>query len=156
GAHAFTITLNTPGTQSITVTDTTNPHLTAQTAVTVSQADHFIVSSPPSITAGSSSAVAVMVIDTTGDIMTDFAGTVHFTSTDPQAVLPADYTFSSSDAGQHTFNVTLKTAGAQSITVSMGGVTGSVIEFVNPSATVHLNLSVPSGATAGAMVSATV
>src|SRR2546421_243001 len=43
---------------------------------------------------------------------------VHFTSTDSQAGLPADYTFVSGDNGVHSFSVTLKTAGAQSITAT--------------------------------------
>jgi hypothetical protein len=36
-------------------------------------------------------------------------------ASDGQAALPANYTFSSSDAGKHTFTVTLKTAATQSI-----------------------------------------
>src|SRR5207244_1328563 len=49
--------------------------------------------------------------------LTDCRGTIHFTSTDPQAILPSDYTFTAADAGSHTFSVTLKTAGSQSIQV---------------------------------------
>src|ERR671922_300253 len=45
-------------------------------------------------------------------------GTVHFTSSDGQAVLPADYGFVAADAGVHTFSATLKTAGSQSITAT--------------------------------------
>jgi hypothetical protein len=40
------------------------------------------------------------------------------TSTDPAAMLPADYTFTSTDAGKHTFTATLKTVGVQSITAT--------------------------------------
>src|SRR5207244_5649962 len=47
-----------------------------------------------------------------------YTGTVHFTSTDSQAGLPADYTFVGGDNGVHSFSVTLKTAGAQSITAA--------------------------------------
>ena len=43
---------------------------------------------------------------------TSFAGTVHFTSTDSSAVLPANYTFVPSDKGVHVFNVTLTTPGS--------------------------------------------
>src|SRR4029077_20972134 len=46
-----------------------------------------------------------------------FTDTVTFTSTDPQAVLPANYTFTAADAGVHDFIATLKTAGTQGITV---------------------------------------
>ncbi len=44
-------------------------------------------------------------------------GTIHFTSTDPQAVLPAHFTFTRR-RGTHTFTVTFKTAGTQSITAT--------------------------------------
>jgi FG-GAP-like repeat/Abnormal spindle-like microcephaly-assoc'd, ASPM-SPD-2-Hydin len=47
-----------------------------------------------------------------------FTDTVHFTSSDPQAQLPADYTFTGADAGTHVFSVTLETSGAQTITVT--------------------------------------
>lgn len=40
-----------------------------------------------------------------------YTGTVHFTSSDPAASLPADYTFTLADAGTHTFSATMNTAG---------------------------------------------
>ena len=49
---------------------------------------------------------------------TGYTGTVHLTSSDAQAVLPANYTFTGADAGTHAFSVTLKTAGTQSITAT--------------------------------------
>lgn len=42
---------------------------------------------------------------------TAYTGTVHFTTSDPGATLPADYTFTLADAGTHTFNATMATAG---------------------------------------------
>jgi hypothetical protein len=56
--------------------------------------------------------------DAFGNVAKTYTGTVHFTSTDAQAVLPADYTFVSGDNGVHSFSVTLKTAGTQSITAT--------------------------------------
>lgn len=50
--------------------------------------------------------------------LTGYTGTVHFTSTDPAAVLPADYTYIAADAGLHTFIVTLKTPGSQTVTAT--------------------------------------
>src|SRR5262249_18501349 len=47
-----------------------------------------------------------------------YTGKVHFTSTDAAAVLPADYTFVAGDNGIHSFNVTLKTGGSQTVTVT--------------------------------------
>jgi hypothetical protein len=49
---------------------------------------------------------------------TSFAGTVHFTSSDPQALLPSDFTFTPSDQGTQGFSATLKTSGAQTITAT--------------------------------------
>ena len=59
---------------------------------------------------------AVTALDA-GNNVTGYRGKVHFTSTDPKAVLPADYTFTGADAGVHTFSVTLKTVGTQSVRV---------------------------------------
>jgi uncharacterized repeat protein (TIGR01451 family) len=66
--------------------------------------------------------------------LSGYTGTVHFTSSDPQAILPADYTFTSGDAGTHTFSITLKTLGDQTITATdarSSGFTGSTTVNVN-------------------------
>lgn len=47
---------------------------------------------------------------------TTYTGTVTFTSTDTVAYLPAQYTFTTADAGGHDFVTTLNTAGMQSLT----------------------------------------
>ncbi len=52
------------------------------------------------------------------NIVTGYLGTIRFTSSDPAATLPANYTFTSLDAGKHTFFVAFGTAGSQSITVT--------------------------------------
>jgi len=51
---------------------------------------------------------------------TAYLSTIHFTSTDAQATLPADYTFTEADQGVHTFQATLH-AGAKSITATDTG-----------------------------------
>jgi hypothetical protein len=86
---------------------------------------HFGVSVPSSSTAGASFAVTVSALNGNNQVMPGFTGTVHFTSTDPQAVLPPDYQFTTADAGVHTFSVTLKTAGPQSVTTTSGSITGN-------------------------------
>jgi hypothetical protein len=82
---------------------------------------------PATVTAGSSGSFIVTVKKADGGIKTSYRGTVHFTSTDPQAVLPADYTFTGADGGVHTFSATLKTAGNQSITTSDSAVPSSAV-----------------------------
>jgi hypothetical protein len=47
-----------------------------------------------------------------------YLGTLHFTSSDGLAVLPADYTFTAADAGIHSFQVTFNTLGSQTITMT--------------------------------------
>lgn len=57
-----------------------------------------------------------------------YRGTVHFTSSDGTATLPADYTYLSGDGGAHTFQFTLNTLGSQTISVvdiRSSGFTGS-------------------------------
>jgi hypothetical protein len=62
-----------------------------------------------SVVSGQSAQVTVKALDLAGIVMTPYRGTVHFSSTDSHATLPSDYTFTATDAGVHTFNVTLKT-----------------------------------------------
>jgi FG-GAP-like repeat/RTX calcium-binding nonapeptide repeat (4 copies)/FG-GAP repeat len=73
--------------------------------------------SASSATAGTARSVTVSAFDLAGNPDPAYTGTVHFTSSDGQADLPADYTFTAADQGTHTFSVTLKTAGDQSLTV---------------------------------------
>ena len=69
-------------------------------------------------TAGTSSNFTVTAQDGSGNTVTAYTGTVHFTSSDPQAMLPANYTFVSGDNGAHTFSTILKTSGSQSVTAT--------------------------------------
>lgn len=69
--------------------------------------------------AGTAASVTVAAHDQFGNTVTGYTGTVHFTSSDPQGVLPADYAYVATDNGTHTFSaVTLRTIGTQSITAS--------------------------------------
>src|SRR5258706_12938653 len=63
-------------------------------------------------TAGVAGTGGVAAGDAFLNIATGYVGTIHFTSNDGQAVLPANYTFTGVDGGVHTFTngVTLKTA----------------------------------------------
>lgn len=48
--------------------------------------------------------------------LTSYLGTVHITSSDTLAVLPADYTFTATDAGVHSFPITFNSLGSQTVT----------------------------------------
>src|SRR5262249_56638389 len=73
---------------------------------------------PSTTTAGDVHTFTVTAVDRFGNTTPGYAGTVHLTSSDGQADLPADYTFVSGDKGTHAFSATLKTAGSRSITAT--------------------------------------
>jgi hypothetical protein len=75
-------------------------------------------SATSTVTAGTMFSLTVTALDMNGATAAGFGGTIHFTSTDPLASLPADYTFQPNDFGVHTFQITACTGGSQTITVS--------------------------------------
>ncbi len=164
GVHTFTVALKTAGTQSITATDTATAGVTGTDGgitVNAAAASKVIVAGFPSpITAGVAGSFTVTARDSYGNIATTYLGTVHFTSSDGNASLPANYTFTASDAGVHTFSATLKTAGTQSITAtdtttaSITSTDGGIT--VNPAAPSKFVISAPSSVTAGVQFSLTV
>jgi uncharacterized delta-60 repeat protein len=112
---------------------------------------------PSTVTAGTASTITVTAINADGSTNTGYLGTVHFTSSDPHAVLPADYTFTAADQGVHTFTATLKTAGFQSITVTdtttstmLGGESSIMVQ---PAAASQFVLSAPSSVSRGSKFS---
>jgi hypothetical protein len=122
GIHTFSATLKTAGTQSLTVKDTTTANLTATDGgITVhpGAASQFIISAPASIAAGASFSLTLTVEDAYGNVVTNYAGTIHFSSTDRMATLPKNYTFTAADKGVHTFTgLVLRTRGFQKITIT--------------------------------------
>jgi hypothetical protein len=81
-------------------------------------ATHLSASAPSSVAAGAMFSFTVTALDMNDGTASGFGGTVHFTGTDPLAMLPADYTFKPSDFGVHTFQMTAGRAGNQTFTVS--------------------------------------
>ena len=122
GTHTFSATLKTAGVQSIKASDTGNSSITGSLPGIVVQAAAArtlaVTGFPTTDTAGGTAQVTVTAYDAYGNVAAGYTGTVAVSSSDGHALLPADYTFTAGDAGQHTFAVTLKTAGTQSITVS--------------------------------------
>ncbi len=125
GQHTFSVSLMTSGLQSITVTDESSQLvLGVFNFITVqSTGGDFlkVTGFPTPVTAGTPENFTVSMVNSSGSPVTSYTGTVHFTSTDPQAVLPANYTFTSTDAGSHTFTATLDTAGLRSIIATDAG-----------------------------------
>jgi hypothetical protein len=167
GVRVFSsgVTLETAGKQTIAATDTVNSTINGGTdPITVSAAAAArlsLVGTPGTVTAGSTTAVTVTAQDQYGNLATAYAGVVRFTSTDLLAGSPANYTFVGADNGSHTFNVTLKTAGSQTVTASdtvNSTVTGTSNRITVNAATVSqfmLTVS-PTGSTAGTSLSTSV
>ena len=113
------------------------------------------------MTAGSPFNIMVTAEDNNGNTVTAYTGTVTFTSTDsyPGVVLPADYTFTPSDNGTHTFTVTLFTAGMQKITVTdtaNSSLTDSATVTVGQASPSQFDLTAPSTTVAGTPFNLTV
>jgi hypothetical protein len=158
GVHTFTgVMLKTAGSQSITSSDTVNTSMTGGVAVTVNPAaaTHFVVTAPATSPSGSAFTITVQAMDRFSNQATGYTGTVHFTSSDGSATLPANFTFTSTDQGVHTFTngVTLRTTGNQSVTATdtvTSSITGSATVNVTAAAVVtHFSISAPANASIG-------
>ncbi len=100
-------------------------------AATVAAATHheLVAMAAGNWAAGVARTFAVTAHNEDHTVDTGYTGTVHFSSSDSLAVLPADYTFTAADAGVHTFTATLKTAGPQTVTtwdVPHGSISGAM------------------------------
>jgi hypothetical protein len=159
GVGVFLATLKTPGSQTITATDTVTAITATSAAINVSAGavTHFAVSAPVNAVSGTAFNVLVTAMDASNNTVPGYAGTVHFTSTDGAATLPANATLTN---GVGSFPVTLKVSGSQTVTatdtsiVSIAGTSGTIM--VAAGVATHLNVSAPSGATAGTSFNVTV
>ncbi len=140
GVHTFSATLKTAGTQYLTATDTANWSITgSKTGIVVQPvgaSSLAVTRLPSSVTPGAASNFTVTAYDPYGNIATGYTGKVHFTSTDPSAVLPPDYTFNSGNAGTQSFSATLNATGTQTIFATdtvTSSITGSETATVNSS-----------------------
>src|SRR5207302_6738225 len=113
--------------------------------------------------AGSNVSLTVTAQDPFGNTAISYMGTIRFTSTDAQVILPGNYTFVATDNGARTFNnaVTLKTAGNQTVTATdtvtstIAGTSGTI--SVNPAGASSLSVAASTGnAAAGTAFSVTV
>jgi hypothetical protein len=140
GTHTFDgVVLTSAGTQTVSVSDTANSISGAASVdVTPAAATQLILTAPASNTSATPFDLTVTALDPYGNIDTNYAGTIHFTSTDgdPGVMLPGDYTFASADGGTHTFSggVILIIPGDQTLTVTdpATGITGSAIVTIVP------------------------
>ncbi len=144
GTKVVTVQFGTAGPQKVTATETLNPSITGfrSTQVIAGPAGALLLTGlPPSTTAGTTLSATVIAVDNHGNVATDFAGTVHFSSTDPNAALTGDYVFTPADFGSHTFQVVFTKAGNSSLTVSSPGFAAATVNVVvSPAAATRVTL----------------
>jgi hypothetical protein len=162
GVGTFSATLKTAGNQTITAQDSATSTITGTSntiTVSAAAATHFaLTGEPSSLSAGTPFAFTVTAEDAFNNKAIGYAGTVHFTSTDPNASvggsaseggLPSPATLTS---GVGAFTATLVTAGSQTLTVSdavAGSIAGSATVSIASLAANHFQVSVPSPVQAG-------
>lgn len=112
--------MNGDGTLDVIVVNQLDSSVTVLRNTTVPAATHLsITAATNSSTVGAPFSLTVTARTATNATATGYTHTVTFTSSDPLATLPVDYTFTPADRGIHTFNtVILVTSGNQTITAT--------------------------------------
>ncbi len=133
-----------------------NDHGYLVVPVPATTATHFSVSAPASADPGSPVSVTVTALNFYGNVVTGYSGTVHFTSSDGAAALPADTTLTS---GTGSFQATLNTDGYQTVTATdtvTSSITGTSGTITVGSPATQFVVSAPSTANSGSPFSVTV
>jgi hypothetical protein len=107
-AESVTVQAQATGFTTLTQVETVVPGITSQ----------FKLTAPSAVTKGTAFNVTVTAQDKYGNTTPTYTGTIHFTSSDSAAVLPANYTYVTTDNGVHTFSVTFNTVGTQTVTAT--------------------------------------
>ena len=111
GARTFSVPLRTAGSQTVTATDTVTSSITGTSntvSVTAATLDHFLVGVPSTATTGTAFSFTVSAVDLYSNLVSNYGGTVHFTSSDAAANLPAN---SSLTNGTASFRDALRATG---------------------------------------------
>jgi Galactose oxidase, central domain/Kelch motif len=98
-------------------------------------ATHLSIAAPANVAAGTAFNIMVTALDASNNVVTGYSGTVHFTSTDAQAVLPANSALAN---GTTTLSAALESAGGQTITgtdTAAPSITGTSSAINIPTAT---------------------
>jgi hypothetical protein len=122
GTCSLSLAFVTVGSHFVTVSElggTINTQSSTTTVVSDSAVSLTVTGG--SVTAGAATTMNVTAKDQFDNTVDSYAGTVALSSGDPQASLPAPFTYTAGtpDHGQHVFaGVTLKSAGAQTVTAT--------------------------------------
>jgi hypothetical protein len=125
GVATFHVTFTTAGNQTLNASDGTLTAAGKSVAVAAhGPATKFSVTGLTGGPAPVSESITVKALDAYNNVVTDYAGTVKFSSSDGGASLPVNSTLVS---GQRVFSLTLLTAGTQTVTATdsaTSGITG--------------------------------
>jgi hypothetical protein len=147
GQGTFTATLIKAGPQTLTVSDAANAlSTTANLIVTPQAANRLALTTAASPTAGTGFTFSVTALDPYGNTDTNYAGTVHFSSSDTSSgvSMPPNSTLTN---GQRTFSATLVKAGSTAITgadTANTSISGSLTVSVAPAAASVVTVTTPS------------
>lgn len=144
GTLSFTVAFKHSGQQSLTLTDIATPSITATKSFTVLPGDAvgFEVTAAGPVIAGVPATFSVRASDLFNGTATGYSGTVHMTSSDGQATLPADFALT---AGVGSAQATFRTAGNQLLTATdtASPLTGTGTIAVGPGAATHFSVTLP-------------
>jgi hypothetical protein len=118
GVETFKVTLATLGQQTLTATDTAVATIKGSAVTLVNPAPvatHFLIVAPPLAETGQKLTITVTALDSSNHKVQDYAGTVHFRSTDSLAALPTNATLTN---GAGRFTVVLNTTGSQTVSAT--------------------------------------
>jgi hypothetical protein len=158
----FGALLVTAGQQTVTVTDTVDATLTGTSnTITVNPgaAKHFAITAPASAIAGTGFTFTVTAQDQFFNTVTNYPGTVVFSSSDPSHVTPQASTLVS---GVGVFSATLNTQGSQTLTATdsanatIVGASNAINVLPTEAAATHFVVNGPSNTTAGGAFTFTV
>jgi hypothetical protein len=151
GVHQFSGTLFKAGPETVTLTDAVNSlQTTMNFTVSPAALASLSISGPVSATAGVAFGITVTAQDSFQNTIPGYSQTVQFSSSDPTATLPGNYTFQPGvDHGTHNFSATLTRAGAQNIVITDGSLFGSGTVNVIAASADHLVVSAPATVTSG-------
>jgi hypothetical protein len=121
-----------PGQQTLSLTFTptdTADYATVTASVTLTVNDvassFSVIGIPAQVDPGVTYSATVTALGVLGTPYTSFTGTVTLSSSPSAVFNPISYTFTASNAGAHTFQVTFPAAGTYSVTTTSGSITGA-------------------------------
>jgi len=152
GVGTFSVTLNTSGGQTISATDKASNSINGSSNViqVSGPATHFSVSPTSSAATRANLVLFVAALDASNNTSTGYTGTVKITSSDSNAILPANGTLT---FGSGNFTIILETAGPQTVTAtdtatqSIAGTSSSIA--VTPTSALAISSGPPPNGTVG-------